>query len=423
MKFYIHTTGCKANQWDSYVITNILKDSGYSLSPLSHADCIIVNACTLTEGAEKDLRRFINRSRNINKKARILLVGCHAQVYPDQSFGADLVLGQSEKFRIKEFLPLDGSFVMKTRSIPLEGMFINGTPRGRTRVFLKIQDGCDQFCSYCIVPFARGKSRSRSSLEIIKAMNVFYENGVKEVVLTGIEISAYKDPLTGANLKSLLQSLEKAKTPPRIRISSIDPLCLDDEIINIVASSTKIMKSLHIPLQSGSDTILKRMGRRYTRDYIGDLVRKLNTLIHGIGIGMDVIVGFPDEDETNFLETSRFLADLDIYYLHVFPFSARKGTKAATMAGAVGDKAKKERVFLLRKLDGVKRRRFHERFLGQTACILAEGKMHRNFYMRGYTENYIPVCIPYEKNLENNLVNVTIREVQDNLVIGEPVTG
>ncbi len=197
-------------------------------------------------------------------------------------------------------------------------MFINGTPRGRTRVFLKIQDGCDQFCSYCIVPFARGKSRSRSSLEIIKAMNVFYENGVKEVVLTGIEISAYKDPLTGANLKSLLQSLEKAKTPPRIRISSIDPLCLDDEIINIVASSTKIMKSLHIPLQSGSDTILKRMGRRYTRDYIGDLVRKLNTLIHGIGIGMDVIVGFPGEDETNFWKPVAFSLILTSTFMYSF---------------------------------------------------------------------------------------------------------
>ena len=422
-KFFIHTTGCKANQWDSYVITNRLKEAGYSISSVPHADFIIINACTLTEGAERDVRRFINHSRTINKRARIILTGCHAQVFPDQSFGADLVLGQNEKFRIKEFLYLDGSFVKKTRSIPLESMFINGMPRGRTRIFLKIQDGCDQFCTYCIVPFARGKSRSRSSVEIINAMNVFSERGIQEIVLTGIELSAYRDPITGADLKGLLQSLEQAKTPPRIRISSIDPLYIDDECIRIIASSTKIMKSLHIPLQSGSDTILKRMGRHYTRNYIGDLVRKLNIMIHGVGIGMDIMVGFPTEDESHFSETWHFLNNLDIYYLHVFPFSARKGTKAAAMENTVSDTVKKERVSLLRKLDSVKRRSFHESFMGQKACILAEGKMYRNLYMRGYTENYIPVCIPYEKNLENNIVNVRIKEILDNFVIGEPVAG
>lgn len=422
-KFFIHTTGCKANQWDSYVITNRLKEAGYSISSIPHADFIIVNACTLTEGAERDARRFINRSRTINKRARIILAGCHAQVFPDQSFGADLVLGQSEKFRINEFLHLDGSFVDKTRSIPLENMFINGMPRGRTRIFLKIQDGCDQFCTYCVVPFARGEPRSRSSVEIINAMNVFSERGIKEVVLTGIELSAYRDPITGADLKGLLQSLEKAKTPPRIRISSIDPLYIDDECIRIIASSTKIMKSFHIPLQSGSDAILKRMGRHYTRHYIGDLVNKLNTMIHGVGIGMDVLVGFPEEDESHFSETWHFLNNLAIYYLHVFPFSERKGTKAATMVNIVSDTVKKERVGLLRKLDSVKRRSFHERFMGQTANILAEGKIYRNLYMRGYTENYVPVHIPYEKNLENNIVNVRIKEIRNNLIIGEPVPG
>lgn len=423
MKFFIHTTGCKANQWDSYVITNSLKNSGFFLSPLSHADFIIVNGCTLTDGAERDLRRFINRSRTVNPKARIILVGCHAQVYPDQSFGADLVLGQSEKYRINEFLSLDGSFVKTTRSIPLESICINGLPRGRTRIFFKIQDGCDQFCSYCIVPFARGMSRSRSSSEIIKAMNVFFDKGVKEVVLTGIEISAYKDPSTGLDLKGLLQKLEEETTPPRIRISSIDPLYLDEECIHIIASSSKIMKSLHIPLQSGSDSILKRMGRRYTRDYIGDLIKRLNTVIHDIGIGVDVIVGFPGEDEDHFSETAHFLDNLNVYYLHVFPFSARKGTKAATMVDTVSDAEKKERVLKLRTLDGVKRRRFYERFIGHTACILVEGTIHRDLYMRGYTENYMPVYVPFKKNLENKLVNVTISEVRDNYVMGEPIGG
>lgn len=420
MKFFIHTTGCKANQWDSYIITNSLKGTGHSPGSISNADFIVINACTLTEGAERDLRRFINRSRGINSGARIILAGCHAQVYPEQSYGADLVLGQEEKFRISEFLCLNGLFVSKTRSIPLESIIADGLPWQRTRVFLKIQDGCDRFCSYCVVPLARGKPRSRNSVEIFDAMKTFKERGVKEVVLTGIEISEYRDPLTGKDLKGLLEDLEQKETPPRIRISSIDPLYLDDECIQIICSSKKIMRSLHIPLQSGSDAILKRMGRQYTTEYIRNLVRKLNTMIHGVGIGMDVIAGFPTEEESHFLETSHFLSKLDIYYLHVFPFSPRKGTKAATMENAVNGTVKKRRVSLLRKLDSEMRIKFYKRFVGQKAWILAEGKMHQNLYMRGYTENYIPVCIPYEKKLENNIVNVTIKGVQDRLVIGEP---
>jgi threonylcarbamoyladenosine tRNA methylthiotransferase MtaB len=421
MKFYIHTTGCKANQWDSYIIANRLKEKGFTPGPMPRADFIIINACTLTEGAERDLRRFINRARSANMDARVIIAGCHAQVYPEKTFGADLVLGQEEKFHIDGYLTKEGSFVKKTRTIPMESMLVNGLPIGRTRVFLKIQDGCDRFCSYCIVPFARGKPRSQTSDEITRAMKTFSERGIKEVVLTGIELSAYKDPLTGTDFKSLLQTLEQEKTPPRIRISSIDPVYLDDECIHIVASSKKIMKSIHIPLQSGSNAILNKMGRHYTKEFIDDLVKKLHNMIHDVGIGVDVMVGFPTEDESNFRETYRFLDELDIYYLHVFPFSPRQGTRAATMEDDVRDSVKKERVGLLRGLDAMKRKGFYERFTGKELCILAEGKIYHNNYMRGYTDNYIPVHIPYEKNLENNLVNVTIKEIRDSIVIGEPV--
>jgi len=398
-----------------------LKADGHSVSSIALADIIIVNACTLTAGAERDARRFINRVRSMNKNARIVLAGCHAQVYPDQAFGADLILGQDEKFRIDELHAMSGQFVGKTRSIPMEGIVINGLPHGKTRVFLKIQDGCNQFCSYCVVPFARGEPRSQSSQEIFKAMKAFNGRGIKEVVLTGIELSAYEDPSTRMDLKGLLLALEHMVTPPRIRISSIDPVYLDDECIHIIASSKKIMKSLHIPLQSGSDDVLETMGRRYKTDYINGLVAKLHTMMHDIGIGMDVIVGFPTEDENRFTETCRFLEGLDIYYLHVFPFSPRKGTRAASLKDGVTDQRKKERVRLLRTLDGAKRKRFYERFIGKTQSIVAEGKLYRNAYMRGYTGNYIPVCVPYDKSLENNLVNVTIKEVRDDLVIGEPV--
>jgi threonylcarbamoyladenosine tRNA methylthiotransferase MtaB len=423
MKFYIHTTGCKANQWDSYLIANRLKEKGFTPGPLPRADFIIINACTLTEGAERDLRRFVNSARNVNMNARVIVTGCHAQVYPDKAFGADLVLGQEEKFHVDEYLTQKGSFVKKLLGIAMESSFINGLPTDRTRIFLKIQDGCDRFCSYCIVPFARGKPRSRTSDEIVEVMKTFSERGIKEVVLTGIELSAYKDPLTGTDFKGLLQTLEQEETPPRIRISSIDPIYLDDECIQIVASSKKITRSIHIPLQSGSNAILNKMGRPYTKGFISDLVRKLNNTIQGVGIGMDVMVGFPTEDESHFEETYRFLDDLDIYYLHVFPFSARKGTKAARMGDDVRVSVKKERAGLLRRLDAMKRKGFCERFTGKELCILAEGKIYRNNYMRGYTDNYIPVHIPYEKSLENNLVNVTIGEIRNNLVIGEPVAG
>jgi threonylcarbamoyladenosine tRNA methylthiotransferase MtaB len=422
-RFFIHTTGCKANQWDSYIVSNRLKKVGLSPCPMPRADIIIINACTLTEGAERDMRRFINHARNINKDARIILAGCHVQAYPDQAFGADLVLGQDEKFHIDEYLSMSGSFVKKTRSIPMESISLNGLPSGRTRIFLKIQDGCDRFCSYCIVPFARGSSRSRAAVEIVSAMQDFSKRGIKEVVLTGIELSAYKDPLTGTDLKGLLRSFEQEETPPRIRISSIDPVYLDDECIEIIASSSKIAKSLHVPLQSGSDAILKKMGRHYTAGIMGDLIRRLNAMIPDVGIGMDVMVGFPTEDEKQFEETYKFLEDANIYYLHVFPFSARKGTKAVTMGGTVKDVMKKERVSALRKLDSLKRRQFYARFLGKEASILVEGKTYRNNFMRGYTDNYIPVYIPHEKNLENNLVNVTIKEIMDNMVIGEQAVG
>lgn len=423
MKFYIHTTGCKANQWDSYVISSKLEEKGLTPGSLSVANIVIINGCTLTEGAEKDLRRFINHARVMNKEAKIVLAGCHAQVYPGRAFGADLVLGQKEKFHADEFLMREGLFVEGDRLMPMEGLVVNGLPAGRTRVFLKIQDGCDQFCSYCVVPFARGKARSRSLEEILTAMRSFGEKGVKEIVLTGIEISAYKDPFTGAGLKGLLQIIEKEDTPQRIRISSIDPLYLDDEFIHVMASSAKIMKSLHIPLQSGSDEILRKMGRRYTAEYVGDLIHKLTRAIPEIGIGMDVMVGFPTENDSRFAETYHFLKNLDIYYLHVFPFSARQGTRAAAMTGGVENRVKKERVGLLRKLDSGKRRKFFQRFLGNTACIAAEGRIYRQTFIRGYSENYIPVCVPYEKGRENKVLNVRMQSVGDGFVIGEPIRG
>lgn len=403
------------------MISSGLKKSGLTLTSLSRADVVVVNGCTLTQGAERDLRRFINRVRDRNKEAKIVLTGCHAQVYPRKSFGADLVLGQGEKFRMAEFLSMEGCFVSNDRFFSMEGVAADTLPSDRTRVFFKIQDGCDRFCTYCVVPLGRGKPRSRPVGEIVAAMRTFSEKGVKEAVLTGIEISAYRDPLTGVGLKDLLSILDGEETPERIRISSVDPLYIDEEFIHIVAASKKIMKSLHIPLQSGSNDILKAMGRPYSRQHATELIRTINQAIPGVGIGVDMIVGFPGEDVSRFMETYRLVHELDIYYLHVFPFSPREGTRAAAMEGMVEHAVKKRRVQSLRELDREKRRRFNERHLGRDVFILVEGKKYGNGLARGYTDNYIPVFVPYDANFENRIIQVTIRGLHNNGVIGEPV--
>lgn len=402
---------------------NKLRDAGLALSSLLHADFIIINACTVTEGAERDIRRFINRCRRTNKTGKIILAGCHSQAYPGSTFGADIILGQNEKFNVEKFLEKKGCFVEGRGEFSLEGMPVitGGLQEGKTRFFFKIQDGCDKFCSYCIVPYARGIPRSRPAGEVLEFLRDLKEKGIKEVVLTGIEISAYHDPVTGSDLKELLRTLEHHETPERIRLSSIDPLYVDDDFIDIVASSKKIAKSLHIPLQSGSDRILALMKRNYTQAYIRKILERLNRKIPDIGIGMDVITGFPTEDKKAFEETCSFLESVDIYYLHVFPFSVRAGTEASLMEGSVPEGVKKERVRMLKRLDTEKRQAFYQRFMDADVLIVPEGKLYKGLYMRGYTDNYIPVHIPCEKTLENKLVKVTITGMDDGLVMGRTV--
>lgn len=419
--FFIHTTGCKANQWDSSVIAGNLERAGFDRAPIHGAHIVIINACTVTEGAVRDIRRFVNRLKRENAGAKIVLAGCHGQVYPDDNFGADLVLGQAEKFSSERFIDRKGVFVSTGKTFAIEQGPRTLFMEGKTRFFLKIQDGCDRFCSYCIVPYARGNPRSRPIEEIVGIMGELRRQGVQETVLTGIEISAWRDPESGQGLGSLLEALEDAPTPARIRLSSIDPMMFDDAFIETVARSRKISKSFHISLQSASDGILSAMGRPYRHSDMERLLDKLLGRIGDAGIGMDVIAGFPGEKAPHFQETLSFLGSCGVYYLHVFPFSARPGTKAAGMDGKVPAGVKKQRVKLLKELDAQKREAFHRRFLGSVMSIVPEGKRYRERYMRGYTDNYIPVHIPYDKKLENDLVRVRIDRIEDGLVIGEPV--
>jgi threonylcarbamoyladenosine tRNA methylthiotransferase MtaB len=405
------------------VIANRLEDAGFSSGSLEEADVVVVNACALTEGAERDVRRFVGNIGNRNREAQVILTGCQGQVYPEKTFGAHTVLGQEEKFRIREYVGRPGRFVSLGESQPMEAGLLRGLPEGKTRFFFKIQDGCDRFCSYCVVPFGRGRPRSRPLTEVMETLSRLAGWGVKEVVLTGIEISSYLDASRGVDLKGLLRLIEGCKTPPRIRLSSVDPRYVDEEFVEIMARSRKIARSIHIPLQSGCDRILEAMGRAYTAGYIKTMVERLQKGVPGIGIGLDVIAGFPTETDEEFMDTFGFISSLDIYYLHVFPFSARTGTRAAAMEGKVPAVTKKQRVSALKALDGRKRKEFYERFLGSEAWIIPEGKVYKGIYLRGYTDNYLPLYLPLKKGLENNLTRVKIKEIEGDMLIGEMGSG
>jgi threonylcarbamoyladenosine tRNA methylthiotransferase MtaB len=423
MKFFIHTTGCKANQWDGFAIAAKLKQAGCSEAPQADSDLVLINACTLTDGAERDTRRFIARTRRINKAAKIVLAGCHGQVYPETSFGCELVLGHGEKFHIDQYLNMAGRHVGEADGSLLEPVPRVGYFPGRTRVFFKIQDGCDRFCSYCVVPFARGTPRSRGVDEIVETLGRFAEMGVKEVVLTGIEIASYCDASSGRGLASLLKLLEERETPPRIRIRSLDPSFIDDGFIDLLGASAKIMPHLHLPVQSGSGMLLDRMKRPYGPKEISGRVAKLNERVKDIAIGMDIIAGFPGEDGGAFEETLRFIEDIPVSYLHVFPFSARKGTAASSMDGSVPQQEKKKRVTRLKEVDALKRMAYYSRFLGRTMWVLPEGKVYGGAYLRGYTPNYIPVYVMRAKGLENTLSQVTIQEIREGRPVGVVVQG
>lgn len=418
MTFHIFTTGCKANQWDSHVVSDSLKRSGFDHGQVETCDLIVINACSLTNRAETDARRFIQKARRLNGKAKIALVGCHAQAYPSLNFGADLVLGQEEKFDADRYRTEGGRFVASGRSLSMEKAPVGSGQKGKTRFFFKIQDGCNKFCSYCIVPYARGAARSRPFEEVCTTMGTLREKGIKEVVLTGIDMAAYRDPSSSSDLTGILRLLETVDTPPRIRLSSVDPEYVDDAFVSVVSRSTKLAPSIHMPVQSGSDRVLRRMGRRHGSDFVREVVKKLTSGVRTVGIGMDIMAGFPGEDESAFEETYRFVEELDVYYLHVFPFSPREGTRAAAMDGQVPESTKKARVRRLKALDAQKREAFSRRFVGEKLLIIPEGKVRSDGLMKGFSGNYLPVYMPFQKTLENKLVEVTIRGIEDGKLIG-----
>jgi threonylcarbamoyladenosine tRNA methylthiotransferase MtaB len=431
--FAFHTLGCKLNFSESSALARELSDEGYrSVDFDQPADIYVINTCSVTENADRECRRIVHRALRQNPEATVVVTGCYAQLKPQDIAameGVDLVLGASEKFRLasrlRHFIKKEKAEVHSCEISQVLNFTSAYSAGDRTRTFLKIQDGCDYTCSYCTIPLARGVSRSDTVAHVVTQAGRIAAAGVKEIVLTGVNIGDFRDPGTNGSGRGgfleLIHALDQVEGIERIRISSIEPNLLSDEIIACVAASGKFVPHFHIPLQSGSNRTLKRMRRRYLRERYAGRVERIRALLPAACIGADVIVGFPGESEEDFLESCRFIEDLDVNYLHVFTYSERARTDAATMEEPVPVPVRKQRNSILRLLSEKKLRAFYTAAAGQILPVLFESD-NKDGTMHGFTPNYIRVSIPYRAALVNRCLDVRLTGIApDGSMACEPV--
>lgn len=428
-KVAFYTLGCKLNFSETSTIARSFESEGFDRVDFSEpADIYVVNTCSVTENADKRFKTIVKQAQKNNAEAFVIAVGCYAQLKPKELAavdGVDLVLGATEKFKITDYLnDLAKNEMGEVHSCEIEeaDFYVGSYAIGdRTRAFLKVQDGCDYKCTYCTIPLARGISRSDTLENVLKNAAEIASKGIKEIVLTGVNIGDYGKGEFG-NKKhqhtffDLVRALDEVEGIHRLRISSIEPNLLKNETIDFVAQSRTFVPHFHIPLQSGSDAVLKKMRRRYLSNLYVDRVDRIKKTMPHACIGVDVIVGFPGETEEQFLETYNFLNTLDISYLHVFTYSERDNTLAAEMEGAVPKNVRSKRSKMLRGLSAKKRRAFYESQLGSTRTVLFEGENKLGF-IHGFTENYVKVKAPWNPELVNTLHQVELTEIdEDGLV-------
>jgi len=427
-KFRITTLGCKVNQYESDAIAEQLKNSDCVTAPgEDKADLCIINTCTVTQKASMQSRQAVRQAIRSNPKAHILVTGCYAQTEPDEILkidGVHTVIGHGDKHKIPEMLrssPMEnhGLPTSLRRSISSECDFkqVPVTVFGnRTRPFLKIQDGCDTFCTYCIVPYARGRSRSMAPENVLENIRHLKDAGYHEVVLTGVHLGAYGLDLSPKHhLAGLLGRIYESNLIHRVRLSSIEPHELTEDILGLVAKTDVFCDHFHIPLQSGDDSVLKKMRRPYTRSLFRDLIVKINTLIPDAAVGVDALIGFPGETEKAFENTYSLIEDLPVAYLHVFPFSVRKGTPASQYPQQVDSRTIKARCEKMRTLGNLKKQAFYKKFIGKTVKILIESKRDESTgFLKGITSNYIPVRVNESDNCINTIVPARIDRVERN---------
>ena len=420
MKAAIHTLGCKVNIYESEYITNILKENGYQIVDFdSKADIYIINTCTVTNTSDKKSEKMIKRARKQNKDAIIIAMGCHAQIKGD-NIDADIIIGNKDKSKIisliEEYQENKNKIkrIYNLDNVSFEDMYISSF-NSHTRAFVKIQDGCDAFCSYCIIPYARGPIRSKDPKTVIKEITSLVENGYKEIILTGIHTGKYGKDIN-YTFEQLLKDILKIKNLYRIRISSIEINELTDPILDLIKDNKIIAKHLHIPLQSGSDKILKLMDRKYDLKFYKDRIEKIRKMIKDVSITTDLIVGFPNENEKDMEDTLKFLKEIKFTKIHTFPYSKREGTKAASMENQIDETIKRKRVKTVLELSDQLEQDFYQSKLNETEEVIIEQTKDGKSY--GYTSNYIKVEIDSPLK-PNEVISVKINKVNNKKVTGK----
>lgn len=429
------TLGCKLNFSETSTISRQFKNVGYSIVRFDEfSDIYVINTCSVTENADKQFKSYVSKALKINQDAFIIAIGCYAQLKPEELAnvnGVDLVLGSKEKFKILDYL----NDFKKNQSSKIHSCEISETNfyrssfsiGDRTRSFLKVQDGCDYKCTYCTIPLARGISRSDKLDNILRAAKEISDSGIKEIVLTGVNIGDYgKGEFGNKNHKNtfleLVTALDKMDGISRVRISSIEPNLLSNDIINFVSNSKKFVPHFHIPMQSGSDTILKLMKRRYLSKLYRDRINHVKQVMPNACIGADVIVGFPGESEEEFMETYNFIKSLDLSYLHVFTYSERDNTEAVGLNNFVPSSIRSKRSKLLRALSVRLKRKFYMSQLGTIKNVLFEPE-NRNGFIYGFSNNYVRIKTPWRSSIKDKIIPFELQNISDDgLVTGEVST-
>ena len=423
-----YTLGCKVNQYETEAMLELFEKEGYEKAETEdYADVYVINTCTVTHMSDRKSRQYIRRMKKKNPDAIIAVVGCYSQVSPEEILSIDevnLVMGTNDRKKIvEEVKKIDASRkvstvddIMKVKAF--EEIEINKT-NGKTRAFMKIQDGCDRYCSYCIIPYARGRVRSRDLESIVKEVENLASNGYKEVVLTGIHVASYGKDIKDSDIKLLdvIKQINDIEGIERIRLSSVEPILFTDEFVEAVSTMDKVCPHYHLSLQSGCDETLKRMKRRYTTEEYKAIVDRLRAAIPNVSITTDVIVGFPGETNEEFDKTYEFLKDIELTHMHIFKYSPRKGTPAATMENQVDPSTKHERSEKLLQLNEENFKKFGQKMLDKEFNVLFEQKVGDNKF-EGLTENYVKVIVESDKDLSEQILKVKITDVKNEFLEG-----
>ena len=427
-KVAFYTLGCKVNQYETEAMLELFEKEGYEKAETEdYADVYVINTCTVTHMSDRKSRQYIRRMKKKNPDAIIAVVGCYSQVSPEEILSIDevnLVMGTNDRKKIvEEVKKIDASRkvstvddIMKVKAF--EEIEINKT-NGKTRAFLKIQDGCDRYCSYCIIPYARGRVRSRDLESIVKEVENLASNGYKEVVLTGIHVASYGKDIKDSDIKLLdvIKQINDIEGIERIRLSSVEPILFTDEFVEAVSTMDKVCPHYHLSLQSGCDETLKRMRRRYTTEEYKAIVDRLRAAIPNVSITTDVIVGFPGETNEEFDKTYEFLKDIELTHMHVFKYSPRKGTPAATMENQVDPSTKHDRSEKLLQLNEENFNKFGQKMLDKEFNVLFEQKVGDNKY-EGLTENYVKVIVESDNDISEQILKVKIKDVKNEFLEG-----